>query len=292
MTIRSMTGFGSGEAPLGEGHLHVELRSLNHRFLDVRVRLPGELAEYAFDVEQAARAQLHRGRFDLSVRTSGPALPPPSISMPRARAIFADLCRLRDELAPDTQLSVGLLAQIPAVFTPVDDRVEQEVKRALGLALTKAIRELESMRQVEGTNLAVELRSLIRDGKSLLEGCTERARLTVESFRERIRERADRLCRDTKVAVDPIRLEQEIALLAERSDVTEELARLGSHFHQFTELLENTPPIGRRLDFLLQEVARETNTLGAKSQDTELSHLVVELKAVCERMREQVQNVE
>jgi len=292
MTIRSMTGFGSGEAPLGGGHLHVELRSLNHRFLDVRVRLPGELAEYAFDVEQSARSRLHRGRFDLSVRTSGPALPPPSISMSRARAVFSDLCSLRDELAPNTELNVGMLCQVPAVFAPVDEQVKQEVKHALDVALACAVTELDTMRQLEGANLAVELRGLVETGRLLLGRCAERARLTVESFRDRVRERAERLCRDTKVLVDPVRLEQEIALLADRSDVTEELARLESHFSQFTELLVGAPPIGRRLDFLLQEVARETNTLGAKSQDAELSHLVVELKAVCERMREQVQNVE
>jgi uncharacterized protein (TIGR00255 family) len=290
--MRSMTGFGTGAAPLGQGGLFVELKSLNHRCLDIRVRLPAELSEYAFTVEQLGRTLLVRGRFDVSVRVSGSALSPPRLSLPHARALFRELSALRDELAPGTPLSVEILATVPAIYVRCDETDDALVRAAIEVAFRTACRTLEEMRDQEGANLASELGNLLDKAMSLAERCAGRAKQSLALYRDKLCERAARLQRDTGVAVEAGRLEQELSLLADRSDVAEEITRLSSHFAQFSTLLRSQEPIGRRLDFLLQEISRETNTLGAKSQDAELSHLVVELKAECERMREQVQNVE
>lgn len=290
--MRSMTGFGVGEAPLGEGRVVLELRALNHRFLDVRVRLPNELADQAFFLEQLARERLSRGRFDVGVRLEGAALPAPRFSVERARAAYAGWCALRDELAPGTELPITVLTALPDLVlvpsAPDPARAQEALRRAFEAAHSR----LDEMRRVEGAALAKELTARLASVCELRTRIAERGATLVDGHRLRLRERMERLLADSGVQVDAGRLEAELALIAERSDVTEELVRLDSHFGQFSRLLTVDEPVGRRLDFLLQEIGRESNTIGAKSQDATVAHLVVEMKAELERIREQVQNVE
>jgi uncharacterized protein (TIGR00255 family) len=287
-----MTGFGVGDAPLGDGRLVLELRSLNHRFLELRVRLPTELSDHAFWLEQLARERLTRGRFDLGVRLEGAAIPPPRFAIDRARAIYRTLEQLRDELAPGTPLPVATLASLPDVLTLPGSVDAGEARRALETALARALNELESMRQSEGAALARALSERLAAARSYRDGIAARADELVEGYRARLHDKLGRLLRDAGVALDSGRLETEVALMADRSDITEELVRLDSHYAQFEELLHKDDAVGRRLDFLLQEVSREVNTVGAKCQDAPVAHLVVALKAEVERLREQVQNVE
>jgi uncharacterized protein (TIGR00255 family) len=165
------------------------------------------------------------------------------------------------------------------------------VRTALTTVLAAALAELDVMRQREGDALAAELRRRLEGARASRDAIAKRSGDGVEQARARLRERLERLLGDTSVPLDLGRLENEIAVLADRSDIAEEVTRLSSHFDQFERLLDAAEPVGRRLDFLLQEIAREANTVGAKSQDAPLAHLVVELKAETERMREQVQNV-
>jgi uncharacterized protein (TIGR00255 family) len=290
--MRSMTGFGVGEAPLGDGRVVVELRALNHRFLEVRVRLPNELLDQVFFVEQLARERLNRGRFDVGVRLEGAALPPPKFSVERARAVYASWRSLRDELAPGTDLPLSVLTAMPELVTVPTDTDPNLVQRALQSAFAGAHARLDEMRRTEGTALRRELEARLSSARRLRTLVAERCGELVEAYRGRLRERVERLLSAATVQVDPGRLEAELLLLAERSDVTEELVRLDSHFSQFSELLAGGEPVGRRLEFLLQEIGREANTIGAKSQDAPIAHLVVEMKTELERIREQVQNVE
>jgi uncharacterized protein (TIGR00255 family) len=290
--MHSMTGFGIGEAALEEGRLSLELRALNHRFLDVRVRVPNEIADHAFFLEQLVREHLARGRFDVGVRVSGTALPSVSFSRERAQAVYAALLELRDALAPGTEVPVTALTTLPElVTTPVELDVEV-LRRALSAAFDVALSRLREMRAREGSALALELRARVGRCRRLLAEIRSRSSGLVDVYRARLRERVDRLVAGTAIQVDAGRLEAELVLLVDRSDISEELARLGSHFDQFEALFETDEPVGRRLDFLLQEVAREGNTIGAKSQDAPIAHLIVELKTEVERIREQVQNVE
>ncbi len=290
--MHSMTGFGLGEAPLGAGRLLLDLRSLNHRYLEVRVRVPPELAGHAFFVEQLTRARLTRGRFDVGVRLQGAALPPPRLVFERARSVYEELSRLRDELAPGTPLPLATLIQVPGIFLQGIEVADEAVYEAIEKAFELAYQRLDAMRRSEGQHLCRELTTRLDVMRGLTEQCAQRARETVCLIRSRLRERVGRVVAESARPLDTDRVEQEVVLLADRYDVTEEISRLASHFAQMASLLTSEEPSGRRLDFLLQEISREANTLGAKSQDAVLSHLVVELKSETERMREQVQNVE
>lgn len=287
-----MTGFGVGVAELGAGRVHVEVRSVNHRYLDVRVRLPEQLQEHSLLVEQLCRERLQRGRYDLSVHLSGFGESNLRLDTERARAAYQSFVELRDELAPGQPVPLSLLDTVPGLFTPRTGLEAETTKRALLEACGRAFAGLLEMRSKEGQALERELMQRLERARELSRHVGERSGDLVQRHRARLKERVARLVSDSRVNVDPGRLELEIALLAEKTDIAEELARLESHFAQFAALAQKEEPIGRALDFLLQEIARETNTIGSKCGDADVSHRVVELKSEVERLREQVQNVE
>lgn len=289
--MRSMTGFGCGEADLDGNKLTCELRALNHRFLDVRIRMPEDLQSHAFFVEQLAREKLSRGRFDIGVRLEESAAAT-RFSPARARAVYQSLLALRDELAPGTEVPVAALASLPQLLVDTSRTDTQGLEEALQVAFANALVRLGEMREREGQALARELSERLDGLRELSSQARELSQGAAERQIARLRERVTRLLSETGVAPDAGRLETELALMADRSDVTEELVRLSSHFDQFQTLLADSAPVGRRLEFLLQEMSREANTLGSKSQDVKLSHLVVDIKSQLEKIREQVQNVE
>jgi uncharacterized protein (TIGR00255 family) len=287
-----MTGFGIGEAALGAGKLALEIRGVNHRFVDVRVRMPRELGELSGFVEQFAREKFSRGRFEISVRVEGVLLNASVIDRARARTAYRALCELRDELAPGTDVPLAMLASVPDLFVSSVEREMDSVRESLQCAFLAALRSLDDMRAVEGAALKSDLVRRLDKVIKLNLRVAERSPDVVDAHKRRLRERAERLRTATELVVDQWRLEQEIVLFADRVDICEELTRLDSHCEQFARLTESQEAIGRRLDFLLQEMAREANTVGAKSPDAQISHAIVEVKAEIERMREQVQNVE
>jgi uncharacterized protein (TIGR00255 family) len=289
--MRSMTGFGLGEVTLREGRVTAEVRSLNHRFLEIRIRLPPELVELTFFVEQLCRERLGRGRYDVSVRIDSGVLPPVELDVVRARAVYSALGRLRDELCPGGDLPLSLIAGVPGILVGAGATSAEHLRDALATALGVALEHLDQMRTAEGTILAGELRARLGDLRRVCDALREQAPDIVLGQQKRLGDRLARLLGSSE-AVDPGRLAMEVALLADRCDITEELVRLNSHFVQFEKLSYAPGPSGRKLDFLLQEMAREANTVGAKCQDASLSHLVVSLKAEIERLREQVQNIE
>jgi len=290
--MRSMTGFGIGEAALGEGRVALELRALNHRFLEVRVRVPNEIADHASFLEQLARERLMRGRFDVGARLVGSAVPPVRFSRERARAVYQALLELRDALAPGTDVPLSAVTALPELVTSPVELDSEALQNALRIAFEGALLRLGVMREREGAALRREVELRLESCRRVLEGIRTRSGNLVESYRTRLRDRVDRLLSGTSVSIETGRLETELALLADKSDISEEIVRLTSHFDQFQEFLEVEGPVGRRLEFLLQEIGREANTIGSKSQDAPIAHRVVELKAEIERIREQVQNVE
>jgi uncharacterized protein (TIGR00255 family) len=290
--MRSMTGYGLGEAELGTTRIAIEARSLNHRYLEIRVRTSPDLSEHASLLEQLCRERLTRGRYDVSVRSLDAPEQELRIDPERAKRWYRELQQIARDLDPNEKLPVSVLAQFPGLLqSPARSNAEQ-ARLALTTALDRSLAALDAMRDTEGRALQAELLSRLNSARSLQQQITAQSPRVLGQYHERLKSRLERLLSDSGAQVDPGRLEQELALLADRSDITEELVRLASHFQQFGELLQQTEPIGRRLDFLLQEIGRETNTIGSKSQDAGLSHRVVELKSETERMREQVQNVE
>jgi len=290
--MQSMTGYGSGRAALGAGHLVLELRAVNHRFLDVRIHLPSRIQARTPIVERVMRARLERGRVDVAARFEGQTLEQPALDFDRARKVYGELTALRDALDPGEPVPLTLLSSVPGLFV-VDQSIDTE---ALDVALEQAAEQacdaLLVMRHNEGEALASELRERLSELGDTLASVRLAVPEMVETRRTRLRERLDALLSGVGTELEPSRLEQEIALLADRSDVTEELVRLESHRMQMLELIENSSAaVGKRIDFLLQEMAREANTIGSKAQDGTMTALVVSLKACIEQMREQAQNV-
>lgn len=290
--MHSMTGFGAASAPLADGRVSVEVRALNHKHTDVRLRLPQDFVEHSSYFEQIVRNVAGRGRYDISVRVEGEVGGALEVNEARLKSVYQSLATLRDQIAPQSELSLSpLLAALPELLTRTGPEPEA-VRAALLRAFEAAYRELQGMRQAEGAALARDLSERLAKIRDLANELRVGADELVLHHRSRLEQRVNDLLESSGIKLDRSRLEQEIALLADRSDITEELVRLDSHFDQFGELLSASEPVGRRLDFLLQEISREVNTVGSKSQHAKVAHLVVEMKSEVERLREQVQNVD
>ncbi len=286
-----MTGFGVGEAKLGAGRICLEARSVNHRFLELRVRLPRELGDHSVFVEQLLRPRLSRGRVDVTVHWEG-GHGGVALDRDRARAALRALRELAGELGHHGEVPLSLLSAVPDLFVPAADAERGDVREALTAAAERCLTELDTMRRHEGAALAQDLAERLDGVRGIHGRLVELIARSAPRYRERVRARVGRLLDAVNTRVDEGRLEQELVLLAEHTDVTEELTRLGAHVEQFAALLAAADPVGRRLDFVLQEMSREANTLGAKAIDAEITVQVVELKAELERLREQAQNVE
>lgn len=289
-----MTGFGSGSVAFAGGRIVAEVRSVNQRFLDVRTKLPRELADLSLFIEQVVRERVRRGRVELVVHTEGALLGASVLDKERARAAFRALAELRDELAPGAELPLSLLSTVPDLFGPPGAPELSLLRHAVKDAVEQALASMNEMFHREGDATAADLRARAAQLRALAAEVAQRAEGSRELWRKRLRERIDRVLGGSDVPLDEARLETEVVLLTERGDIAEELARLGSHLDQLLDALdgEGRDPVGRRLDFLLQEMMREANTVGAKAQDAAISQLVVAMKVELERLREQVQNIE
>jgi uncharacterized protein (TIGR00255 family) len=287
----SMSGWGVGEAPIGSGKIVLEARSLNHRYVEVRVNLGGDLVPHAFWLEQHARQVLERGRYDIAARLVGAKLAPPELDCERARTTFTALKQLRDELDPGADLPWWVVAQSTDLFRPASSD-PTTVRDALAIALAAAVSSLDRMRALEGAALARDLAARLDEARAARTAIATRAPQLVDLGRQRLRERLERLLEGSSIPADPARLEAEVTFLADRSDVSEELARLDSHFDQLQAAIdpEAVEPVGRRIEFLLQEIGREANTIASKARDAPIAHEVVGLRTAIERMREQAAN--
>lgn len=291
--MRSMTGFGRGRAQLGRGWIAIELRTVNHRFLDVRIRLAPELAAGEELVERIIRSRFSRGRLELSARLEGDPGGVACLNRDLARRYLNELEELRVELGLPAPVSIDVLACVPEVFQVSGNIEQQELERALQTAVEQGIDVALSMRRREGEATGRDLEERLCSIEVLIPQIEQRAAEVPTNAHLRLRTRLARLLDgESCQEIDEARLAQELAMLADRSDVSEELARLRSHLDQFRKIAAEDGAVGRRLDFLLQEMAREASTTGAKAQDAQLQHLVVELRGELTRMREQIQNIE
>lgn len=288
--MRSMTGFGVGESDSPLGRVVVETRSVNHRSLDVRVRLPRELADHGLFAEQVARAKLSRGRVEVSVHCEGATCATVTLDRARALAALREFAAVAQEAGLSQEVPLSLLASVPDLFAPRAAHDVEAVREALRTALERSIVALDAMRDREGAALREDLGRRLDTVATLVGDVRARADGMGERYRDRLRARLARLT--AGVSLDSARLEHEVAVAVDHADVSEELTRLASHVDQLMRLAAEREPVGRRFDFLLQEMAREANTLGAKCTESEVSLAVVELKSELERMREQVQNIE
>ncbi len=286
-----MTGFGAGEISAHAQPLRVELRAVNHRHLDIRVRTPSELGDLSGLVEELLRARCGRGRVEAQVLWRSPGQSGSELDFDRARQAYKQLVQLRDELAPAQEVPFTAVFGVPGVFVSKPWQ-RDDVEVALRTATEQAIDALTAMRAREGEALAADIRAriaFVRQGASTIE---QHRPAMLDAAQKRLVKRVEKLLEGTAVGLDPARLVQEVAWFAEKSDVAEELTRLASHLDEFERTLSSSgESVGRKLDFVVQEIARELNTIGSKANDAEISRHVVDLKAELERIREQVQNI-
>lgn len=292
--IRSMTGFGRSSFEAAGATFAVELRSVNQRNLDLAVRLPRSLAGLEPEVRKLLSQRFARGKVELSVALAAGGTPRAEIEVDRAlvQRYLALSRELSREPGVVDRIGVAELLAMPGVVRTVESAArEEDVAVALLAAVAGAADAALAMRAAEGAALARELAARLAALCALVAELGPRASEVQRAVRERMRARAEQLRAETGL-LDEARLYHEVALAAERLDVSEELARLASHAEQVATALASDEPVGRRLDFLAQELAREANTLGAKAGDAPLAQRVVDLKTEIDRIREQVQNVE
>jgi uncharacterized protein (TIGR00255 family) len=286
-----MTGYGTGTASVEGCVIAVSARAVNHRYFDVRTKMPPELLDFTDVVERVARQQISRGRVEVTVRLERPAGEEITLATNRAMAAISQLRVLRDQTAPGEALPLGLLAAVPGLFSEATPLAPDLLRDALHRALEQAFNALNEMRRTEGAALTNDLLARLQRLRELGGSIAGRAPDLVAQYRTKLHARIAKLLSDGSLASDPARLETEVAIFADRADVTEEITRLNAHCDHFADIAASDDAVGRTLDFLLQEMGREANTIGSKISDASITHLVVEIKTELERVREQVQNV-
>lgn len=291
-----MTGYGQASTELGDARVTVELRSLNHRYADLRLRLPAELAGAEAEIRRTVMQRIKRGRLELTVNVESleGGASRPQLNRALLDEALAAFGTLRDELRVEGSPDPGSLLGIHGMFrtAAVELNWDEGGRDALDRALAAALDALDQERLREGRHLQQDLSRRLTHMSELTAKLRERAGLIPDKLRDRLVERLSSLAGD--VALDPARVAQEAVLLAERADVTEELVRLEGHLGRAASLIgqPDGKPVGKPMDFLLQEIQRETNTVNSKSADLEISGLALALKAEIEKVREQVQNLE
>ncbi|MBI3539325.1 MAG: YicC family protein [Candidatus Eisenbacteria bacterium] len=291
--IRSMTGYGSADLDRDGQRLNAEIRSVNHRFCEVSVRAPKLVGLFEDQIRQLIADRFSRGKFNLTITWSGAG---DSGEVLKVNEIVTDryvalLDQLRKRYKLDSGLDVRTLASLPDVFTWEHTALsDEETWALLKQVIEQACANMNAMKAREGESLARDLEGRLSLIATQLERIAVRAPLRPVEAKEKLATRLKALMGD--VEMDPTRIAQEVAMMADRLDCTEECVRLAAHLDQFKHLIDGTELAGRKLNFLLQEMNREANTIGSKANDVEMAHAVIVVKEELERLREQVQNVE
>ena len=287
-----MTGFGAAEGRVGSSRVTVELRSVNHRFFNPTIKLPNAFARWEADVREALRKQVARGHVTLFARAERDETRGSSIDEVKFAQHVAQLRELQQRFSLGGELDIGTVLRMPEVFVVGEREEDTGTAGELVAIVDEAARALATMREQEGSRLAAFLEERIAVIERAVARIAERAPQRLVEQRDRLRAAVQELAGG--IALDDARLAQEIAVLADRMDVSEELDRFQSHIHAFRAALGEGAPdgVGKRLGFLLQELLREANTTGSKAADAVMLHDVVAIKEELERIREQVENLE
>ena len=293
--MKSMTGYGRGECAQDGFKITVELSSVNRKQAEVALTLPHELEVLEAQIRDAINRQVARGRVNARITlhaAESKLSARKHINEPLARAYAAELARLAKQLKLSGEVTLDQLLRAPGVFQTDEDLAgTEDLWPAVEKALNQALTALLKMREREGAHLAKDLTARTGVMRQAVEKVQKQAPTTAENYRQNLLERIKSAGLDS-IAADDDRLLKEVVLFADRSDISEELTRLQSHFQQFEDCRKAKEPVGRTLDFLAQEMNREINTIGSKANDAIISREVVTLKAELEKFREQAQNVE
>ncbi|MGD9158672.1 MAG: YicC/YloC family endoribonuclease [Desulfobacteraceae bacterium] len=288
-----MTAYGRGEYEMGKNTLTAEIKTLNNRYRDIILRLPSALQEFEDLIRSEISARVKRGRIEVSIQLTSNEDTTYNLELNRPllnayRKIYEDM---NSESGTDEKLKPEFFLQLrDAVISTPQELDPEESKTAIEKLLEQTLDSLDTMRIQEGKALGADLEKRLDLIKNYFDMIEERSPTVVTEYREKLKNRIDAISEDLEV--DESRLAQEIALFAGRCDITEEIVRAGSHLEQFHNYMKMDDSIGRRLDFLVQELNREINTISSKASDSSISASAVEVKAELEKIREQIQNIE
>ena len=295
--MRSMTGYGSGRSTAGDGtRCSVEIQSVNRKQSELMINLPRDLASLEPPVREAVNARIARGRLVINVHHQARAvgdggLHAPALDVTVARAYYQAMLTLQRDLGARGEVSIETVLRAPGVMRLTEEPADPaHLWPQIEGALRQALDELVAMRAREGKHLADDLRARLDEMRARLADIRQRQPDAAQHYRQTLRERLQRAGID--LPVDDDRLSKEIVLFADRCDISEEVTRMESHLDQFLALLDKDEPVGRAMDFLSQEMARELNTLGAKANDLAINQLALVCKTELDKIREQVQNIE
>ncbi len=290
--IKSMTGYGQGSATAENFKVSIDLRSVNNRNLDIHWRAPMELASLEIPLKKQVQAAITRGRVDVNIGFTQTADVEYEINRPLVRGYLEALKTMREEFGLAGEASLDSIARLPNVLQPMNKgaQLPAEVVQGIETALMQALTALVAMRAVEGHELQKELLARIGKIEAALRIIEANAPDITTAYRDKLNKRLTELLEN--VSVDEARLAQEVAYLAERADIAEEIARLNSHLTQLRELINSDGEIGKKLDFLLQETNREANTILSKASELAICDAAIEIKTEVEKLREQANNVE
>jgi len=290
-----MTGYGESRGEVGGATYTVEIRAVNNRYFKTSIRLPETAAFLERDIDKLLRKNLLRGTITYVLRLKDvPANLLFDIDEAALRVVVEKLDKVVSSVGIRCPIDIGGVLNLPGVVQPVlpDEETAEEVKRMVLSITQEAIDQLKEMRAAEGAALSADLESHCDAVKQNLERIRARAGTVLEDYQRKLKKRVDELLADAKLKLDEETLAREVAVFAERSDISEEIARLGSHLEQFAGSCRTDRQAGRRLDFISQEMLREANTIASKASDSEIARYVVDVKCRIDRIKEQVQNVE
>jgi uncharacterized protein (TIGR00255 family) len=288
-----MTGFGRGEYTGGNKQITAEIKSVNHRYSEVIVRLPRSYASLEETVRRQVLAEISRGRVEVFIKLEKNGVEGQQFQVDKelALAYYKAMKELATITGAEMNAGIAEIAHLPGVLT-VEEAQEnvEEVQKEIEPALRQALSMMLAMRDSEGEKLAQDLQERIAYLDALKQKISEKSPLVVSLYREKLKSRIKEITESD--VVDENRLALEVAIFADKCSIDEELVRLGSHFAQFNAFLREKASTGRKLDFLIQEINREVNTIGSKANDLDITKYVVEMKSELEKLREQVQNIE
>ena len=289
-----MTGFGRFESENGDYACKAEIRSVNNRYIEVNARIPKSMLTLEAALKKQIKARCSRGSFDLNIslekingNSEDQVLQPNLDLVQQYHQAFE---KIKNHLGVEGQIDLNVILSMKEVIKVEPPALDPSREELIHSTVDKALSLLIDMREEEGENLRADLLLRLNTIEEHGEAIQARQADSVTAYKERLAERVKTL--SDGIEVDPLRLAQETAIMADRCDVTEEIIRLESHIKQFRNLLKTKQPIGRKLEFLIQEVNRETNTIGSKTIDSEVSQIVIEIKSNLEKIREQLQNIE
>lgn len=289
--MKSMTGFGESSVETEIGKVMIELKSENHRFLDIKVQSPDYLNGIENLVADEIKKNIKRGKLRLKISIQENRKEKNMIWTNNLKNTFDSLKKIKNELGIEDEVKIEHLLMLKEIFEEESSfEISNETLKKLKLALNNALSKFDKVRAIEGKKLRKDILSRMKNLKAILKNIKNKRKNFSKESMEKVKDRIELLVKDKEI--DQSRLIQEVAFLTERSEITEELVRLDAHISKFEANTKKTKSIGKELDFLIQEMNRESGTISAKCKDAEISHLTIELRSELEKIREQIQNIE